>query len=269
MQTSNLNENKLREVDVLILCGGVGSRLRGIVDDRPKPMAQINQQPFLDILIDYFCRFGFRRFILCTGYMSETIQNYYSHKEGSLEIVVSDEQTQLGTAGSIKNAERFIQSEPFLVTNGDSFCPVNLAEFYDFHLSRQALMSMAVVESEETTSCGLVTLNGSLRIVSFEEKKQVQEKGYVNTGIYFFQKDILFSIPANTKYSLEYDLFPRLSNQDSFAFASCEELIDIGTPERYERAKKYFTADAKNLSVRDFNKKKSMFENKRLIKPIV
>jgi NDP-sugar pyrophosphorylase family protein len=117
---------------------------------------------------------------------------------------------------------------------------------------------MAVVESEKITSCGLVTLNGSQRIVRFEEKKQIREKGYVNTGIYFFKKDILSSIPANTKYSLEYDLFPKLSNQNSFAFVSCEKLIDIGTPERYKRARKYFTAYTKNLSVRDFNKNKIM-----------
>lgn len=245
MQTRNLIETKLKEVDVVILCGGKGSRLQAIVDDRPKPMAEINRQPFLDILIDYFCGFGLRRFVLCTGYMSKLIQNHYSQKKGSLEFVVSDEQTALGTAGSVKNAERFIQSEPFLVTNGDSFCPVNLAELYDFHLSRQALMSMAVVESEETTDSGLVTLDSLQRIIGFEEKKAKARTGYINAGIYLFQKNFLSLIPENTKYSLEYDLFPRLTNLDSFAFVSYEELIDIGTPERYERARSFFSIEAK------------------------
>ncbi len=245
MRTKNLIENKLEEVDVVILCGGMGSRLRGIVDDRPKPMAKINQQPFLDILIGHFARFGFRRFVLCTGYMSKLIQNHYSQKKGSLEFVVSDEQTALGTAGSIKNAEKFIQSEPFLVTNGDSFCSVELKEFYDFHLSRQALMSMVVVESEETANSGLVTLNCSQRITSFEEKKPQSQTGYINAGIYLFRKNILSLIPENTKYSLEYDLFPRLTNQGSFAFVCREELIDIGTPERYEWARGFFSIENK------------------------
>ncbi len=245
MQTRNLIENKLKEVDVVILCGGIGSRLRSIVDDRPKPMAQINQRPFLDILIDYFCGFGFSRFVLCTGHMSEVIQEHYSHKKGSFEFIVSNEQIPLGTAGSIKNAERFIQSEPFLVTNGDSFCPMNLAEFYDFHLLRQALMSMAVVESEDTADCGLVTLDSLQRISGFEEKKAKARTGYINAGIYLFQKNILSFIPTNTKYSLEYDLFPRLTNLDSFAFVSHEELIDIGTSKRYERARSFFSVEAK------------------------
>ena len=252
MQTRNLIENKLKEVDVVILCGGIGSRLRAIVDDRPKPMAQINQQPFLDILIDYFCGFGFSRFVLCTGHMSEVIQEHYSHKKGSLEFIVSNEQIPLGTAGSIKNAEKFIQSEPFLVTNGDSFCPVDLADFYDSHLSRQALMSMAVVESEETANSGLVTLDSLQRIISFEEKKAKARTGYINAGIYLFQKNILSLIPENTKYYLEYDLFPSLTNLDSFAFVSREELIDIGTPKRYEWGKEYFAG--KIALAQNFNK---------------
>jgi NDP-sugar pyrophosphorylase family protein len=235
----------LKEIDVVILCGGIGSRLSEIINDRPKPMATINQQPFLDILIDYFCGFGFSRFVLCTGHMSEAIQDHYSHKNGPLEFIVSNEQIPLGTAGSIKNAEKFIQSEPFLVTNGDSFCPVNLAEFYDFHLLKQARMSIAVVESEETANSGLVTLDSLQTINGFEEKKAKARTGYINAGIYLFQKNILSLIPENTKYSLEYDLFPSLTNLDSFAFVSCEELIDIGTPERYERARSYFSVQTK------------------------
>jgi len=245
MQTRNLIESKLKEIDVVILCGGIGSRLAEVVNDRPKPMAEINHQPFLDILIEYFVRFGFRRFVLCTGHMSEVIQDYYGSKTGPLEFIISQEHAPLGTAGSVKNAQEFIQSEPFLVTNGDSFCSVDLSEFYNFHSSRQALLSMAVVESEDTTDSGLVRLDSLQRIISFEEKKQKEEMGYINAGIYLFHKHILSLIPANTKYSLEYDLFPKLNNQSSFAFISHEELIDIGTPERYERARSFFSVEAK------------------------
>jgi len=254
MQTKDLIENKLRDIDVVVLCGGIGSRLAEVVNDRPKPMAEINHQPFLDILIDYFTGFGFRRFVLCAGYMSEVIQDYYDQKSSMVELIISYEHTPLGTAGSVKNAEEFIQSDPFLVTNGDSFCSVNLAEFYNFHSSRQALLSIAVVESEETADRGLVTLDSLQRIVSFEEKEQAQKQGYVNAGIYFFQKELLSSIPANIKYSLEYDLLPGLTNHRSFAFVSREELIDIGTPQRYERAKEHFAAGTEMLPVRDFNK---------------
>lgn len=244
MQTKNLIERKFEEIDVVILCGGFGSRLAKIVNDRPKPMARINRQPFLDILIDYFAKFGLRRFVLCTGYMSEVIQEHYSQKSGPLEFVFSDEQTPLGTAGCIKNAQKFLQSDTFLVANGDSFCPVNLSEFYNFHLLRQSLMTIAVTESEKTENGGMVRFDDSQRIVGFEEKKLNCRTGYINTGIYLFQKNILSLIPENIKYSLEYDLFPKLIKHDSYAFIIRKKLIDIGTPKRYEWAKEYFAAKA-------------------------
>jgi NDP-sugar pyrophosphorylase family protein len=252
MQTKNLIENKLKDIDVVILCGGIGSRLAKIVNDRPKPMARINQQPFLDILINYFTRFGLRRFILCAGYMSEIIQEYYGQKSSQLEFVVSNERTSLGTAGCIKKAQKFIQSEPFLVANGDSFCSLNLLELYDFHMSRSALMSMVVVESDETANSGLVQLDDSQRIINFEEKKSKAGINYINAGIYLFQKKILSLIPENKKYSLEYDLFPELIKHDSFALVSGEELIDIGTPKRYELAKEYFVTSHQNLICTNF-----------------
>lgn len=225
----------------MILCGGVGSRLQGLVDDRPKPMAQINRQPFLDILTDYFSRFGFRRFVLCTGHMSEVIRDHYSHRSDSLEFVISDEQSPLGTAGSVKNAEQFIQSDPFVVTNGDSFYAADLAEFYYFHLEKQALLSMVVAKSDNADGYGTVTLDGLQRILGFEEKKQKSRSGYINAGIYLLQKDVLSFIPAGTKYSLEHDLFPELTNHLCYAFVGHEQLIDIGTPDRLESAKRFFS----------------------------
>jgi NDP-sugar pyrophosphorylase family protein len=238
--------NKLEEIDVVILCGGMGSRLQAVISDRPKPMAMMDQKPFLEILIDYFSDFGLRRFILCAGYMSEIIGNYYNWKAGPLEFVISDEKVPLGTAGAIKNAQALIRSDPFLVTNGDSFCSVDLGGFFMFHSARQALMSMVVVQSKDTPDYGRVLLDESQRIVGFEEKKQ--GCGHTNAGVYLFQKQILSSIPANAEYSLEYDLFPGLVKKQSYAFICREPLIDIGTPERFETAKQFFGSNRKVLS---------------------
>ncbi len=240
MHTRTLTENELSEVDVVILCGGTGSRLRAAVDDRPKPMAEINQKPFLDILTDFFCGFGFRRFVLCAGYMSEVIRDYYASRTGPCQFIVSDEHTSLGTAGAIKNAERLIRSDSFLVANGDSFCSVDLAEFYNSHAARQALMSMVVLEAENTGDCGLVSLDPSQRIVGFEEKKQEPRSCYINAGIYLFNRKVISFIPEGARFSLEHELFPKLVKQCCYAFVSDEKLIDIGTPERYEWAKECF-----------------------------
>ena len=249
MHTRTLTKNKLSEVDVVILCGGMGSRLREVVDDRPKPMAEINQQPFLDILIDFFHEFGFRRFVLCAGYMSQMIRDHYSHKTDSRQIIISDEHIPLGTAGTIKNAEKFIQSNPFLVANGDSFCSVDLADFYDFHSAKQALMSMVVLESENTDDCGLVMLDESERIISFKEKKRKHGSCHINAGIYLFQKEVVSFIPEDTKFSLEHELFPKLTKHNCYAFISHGRLIDIGTPKRYEWAKKCFSDNENQLQL--------------------
>jgi NDP-sugar pyrophosphorylase family protein len=240
MQAKNLTNGRRGQVDVVILCGGLGSRLAGIVNDRPKPMAQMDGRPFLDILIDYFSGFGFRRFVLCAGHRSEVIQEHYSRRSDLLEFVVSNEPFPLGTAGAVKNAEVFLKSDSFLVTNGDSFCPVDLTEFYDFHSAKHAPMSMVVTESEDIKDSGLVTVDGCQRIIGFEEKACMRPGRYVNAGIYLFQRDVLSLIPANTRYSLEYDLFPKLVAKGAFAFVASGPLIDIGTPERYESAKDFF-----------------------------
>ena len=225
------------DVDVVILCGGEGSRLKSVVSDRPKPMAEINGRSFLDILIGYVSGFGFRRFILCTGYMADFIIQHYSASETQVEIVFSPEDIPLGTGGAVKNAEKFVKSETFMVVNGDSFCPVDLSQFLDFHSKKGALVSMVVVESEDVRDFGTICLDDSQRIVLFEEKKE-GKKSFINAGIYLFQKGVFSLIPSHVRYSLEHDLFPTLVGQKFYGYVTQEKLIDIGTPERYEQAKR-------------------------------
>lgn len=241
-------EDKLSEIDAVILCGGMGTRLRSVVDDRPKPMAEINDRPFLDILIDSFSEFGLRRFVLCAGYMSYIIRDYYGSRTGSQEFIISEEREPLGTAGAIRNAARHIRSGTLLVANGDSFCPVDLAAFNEFHSARDAMMSMVVIEAQDRSDCGLVSLDESQRIVGFEEKNERSRSRYVNAGIYLLQKEILSLIPPATAYSLERDLFPDLIGWDCYAFATQAPLFDIGTPERLATAIKHLAKDQLQLS---------------------
>jgi len=248
MHTRTPIKNRLSDIDAVILCGGTGSRLRTLVDDRPKPMAEINDRPFLDILIDSFCEFGFRRFILCAGYMSQIIRDYYSSRSGSRKFVISDEHKPLGTAGAIKNAAKFIESDTFLVANGDSFCSVDLGAFYDFHSAHRALMSMVVLETQNTGDCGLVSLDASQRIIGFEEKCQQSQSRYINAGIYLFQKELLSLIPDDTSFSLENELFPKIIKQSCYAFVTQGRLIDIGTPARFATAIKHLAKEQLQLS---------------------
>jgi NDP-sugar pyrophosphorylase family protein len=247
-------------IDVVILCGGLGTRLENVVTDRPKSMALINNYPFMDILIGHVNMFGYNRFILCTGHMSEFIESYYETRRkrdhslpistqatgigtrkipSSIEILISKETCPLGTAGAIKNAEKLIHSRTFFVLNGDSFCPVNLTMFLDFHRKKSALLSLVTLHSKNPGDDGQIVLDDSGIVQCFTEKAQ-GGNGLISAGIYLFEKDVLKLIPSTSAYSLEHELFPNLIGKKFYGFLTEENLIDIGTPERLMEAKKLF-----------------------------
>lgn len=230
---------KPKDIDVLILCGGFGKRLRSVVDDRPKPMAEVKHQPFMDLLIKYMSSFGFRHFILSIGYMANKMMEYYAQKK-HLEIVFSEEKSPLGTGGAIKNARPLIKSNPFLVINGDSFCRINLREFLRYHEKNNAFVSMVVARNRENKDCGMVKLDNFNRISNFNEKAACKNNTLVSAGIYLFQKEIISLMPEKAKFSLEYDLFPKLTEQGFYGFFTDNTLIDIGTPHGLKRAESYF-----------------------------
>lgn len=228
-----------KEIDVVILCGGLGRRLRKVVNDRPKPMAEIAGEPFLDLLLRYVYRFGFRRFILSTGYKAPRIRDYY-HKKREWDIEFCEEKEPLGTGGAVKKVKPFIKSSPFLVINGDSFCGINFKNFLEFHYCKNALVSMALVKNRENRECGYVKLGASSRVTSFNEKPPSDENGLINAGIYLFQRDIFSLLLRENKFSLEYDLFPRLVTQRFYGYPVSAVLIDIGTPRGLTCARGYF-----------------------------
>lgn len=215
---------KPEQIDIVMLCGGKGKRLQPVLNDRPKPMAEINGRPFLDILIDYITNYGFQRFILCTGYMGNFIKEYYQKKKGEIEILFSEEKEPLGTGGCIKNAELLIKGNTFLVLNGDSFILLDLNKFVIFHTEKKAIVSMAVSMSDKNDDYGRVKLGNDNRIISFNEK--VADTNLINAGVYLFEKDVLSLIPANTNYSLEYDLFPSIGNLQGNVWISDEWNLD-------------------------------------------
>lgn len=228
---------KLSKIDVVILCGGFGKRLQTIIKDVPKPMAKIKQRPFLDILIGFIASYGFRRFILCTGYKADIIEKYYRQKNSDLSIEFSMEEKPLGTGGAIKNAENYIKSSPFLVANGDSFCKIHLKEFVDFHFKRGALISIAVTNTDVCDDYGVITINNLQQIVKFNEKIKGYKNRLINAGFYLLQREVFSLMPEKDIFSIERDFFPEIIKRNLYAFETQESLIDIGTPERYEKAK--------------------------------
>jgi NDP-sugar pyrophosphorylase family protein len=237
--TETEGQNGFGAVSVLILVGGQGSRLRGEVADRPKPMAEINGRPFLDMVVEHAFRCDLRHFVLCAGYRGDMIGNYYGAIDGPSRISLSQEGRPLGTAGAVKNAEDLIESDPFIVMNGDSLCPVDLREFYRFHKEKGASASMVVTRMEQGGDYGTIRVNEAGRVEGYEEK--TGQGTYVNAGIYCMAKEILSTIPAGTACSLERDVFPALVFRRFYAFVTSVSFVDIGTPDRYREAKRRFT----------------------------
>ena len=170
-------------LDTVILCGGLGTRLQNILKDKPKPMADFNDRPFLDLLIEYVGRFGFKRFILCSGHKGDPVKEYFKDKNNDKTFIISQETSPLGTAGAIKLAGPLIKSNIFLAMNGDSFCDIDLTAFIDFHYSKCALASVALVPIEDTRDYGRVVLGNDDEIIRFDEKSDTPASGWINARI--------------------------------------------------------------------------------------
>ncbi len=226
----------LAQIDTLILCGGLGNRLRSTIGETQKVMAEINGRPFLDLLIQHLKEQGLRRVILGTGYRSQAVEEYYQQHNPGLTIEFSREAEPLGTGGAVKNAEHFILSDPFFVLNGDSFCPVDYSRLLDVHCSQKARITIVIRRVEDAKDYGSVRLDADRRIVRFDEKKNQAGARMVNAGIYCFNRDVLSLMTWGNNFSLERDLFPSLKKGDLAGHVTEADFYDIGTPERFSRA---------------------------------
>jgi len=234
-------QNAFRNIDVFILCGGFGRRLKAISRQTPKPMLKIGDSPFLDIIIDYMAYFGFRRFILGTYYKAGVIEKYYnhSHKYG-LKILFSRERVPLDTGGAVKNAKGIIESNLFFVLNGDAICKFNPNDFLRFHKEKKAIISILLKRITDGSDYGEVRIDESCRIKTFNEKNDLARKCLINTGIYIFNKEVFKLMPDRPKFSLERDFFPGMAGGNIFGYLTSGVFIDIGTPQKYLKAKKSF-----------------------------
>lgn len=222
----------------LFLAGGLGTRLRGIVNDQPKPMIFVANKPFLEYLILQLKRYGLTDIVLCIGYLGEQIRQYFD--DGSrwgVHISYSYENKPLGTGGAIKLAEGFVKlvkEDKFLVMNGDSYLDVNLNMLINYHLKMGALATMALGEVEDASRYGAVEISENGEIKSFLEKGQGLRSRLINGGIYVFDRKIFEYIPEG-KVSLEKEVFPKLIGQGFYGMPINGFFIDIGIPEDYER----------------------------------
>ena len=227
----------LASATAVVLVGGLGTRLRPAVDDRPKALAPIAGRPFLSYLLDKLASSGLRHVVLCTGHRGEQIRTAYGESYDGLRLTYSQETTQLGTGGALRLAHDRIESSSLLVLNGDSFCDADLHDLWDWHHFRPSHVSVVAASVPDTSSFGRVETDAADRIVRFAEKTSSREPGRINAGIYLMHTALVGRIPANRLVSLEQDLFPRWVDAGSmFAYPTRAPFLDIGTPERFATA---------------------------------
>jgi NDP-sugar pyrophosphorylase family protein len=224
--------------DALLLCGGAGLRLRSVIGDAPKGMAEVAGRPFLELLLRQLHRNGFNRAILAVGYQQEVIHSYFGEGSFGLQLVYSAESYPLGTGGALRNAADLIESENVLIMNGDSYTEVDLSKFLAEFREAKADASMVVVPADGRSDCGFVLINEDGKLSSFEEKQAPVHAPYVNAGVYILSRQMLYEIPAGVQISLERSLLPRWLQQGRYikGFIYSGRCTDIGTPERYRDA---------------------------------
>ena len=229
-----------RPASAVVLAGGLGTRLRSALGERPKVLAEVAGRPFLAHLLAHLSRCGLRHVVLATGWRSEEVEAFAGDgSEWGLSIGISREETPLGTGGAVRQSAALIRSDPFLVLNGDTFVAANPSLLLDFQLAHGARASLLAVRVPDRARYGALRIDAEGRVLGFSEKGLVGE-GHVNAGVYALSRAALGFLPPGGPCSLENDLFPSLLGGGLWALRVDVPFLDIGTPESLREAEAFF-----------------------------
>jgi mannose-1-phosphate guanylyltransferase len=221
----------------VVLVGGQGSRLRPITYDVPKAMVPLRNQPFMGYMMDFLRAAGLEGAVLSLGYLPDPIQEHFDQQDlDGFSIDYAVEGTALGTAGGIKNAERYLDGGPFVVVNGDVLSGMDLRVAIEKHKESDALATIVLTSVEDPTDYGLVEVDHEMLVHRFLEKPAADDvtTNLVNAGIYVLEPEVLAMIPAGREISIEREIFPYLQAERRLrAYVSSSYWRDIGTPRSY------------------------------------
>jgi D-glycero-alpha-D-manno-heptose 1-phosphate guanylyltransferase len=220
--------------EAVILAGGLGTRLRSVVCDLPKPMAPVSGRPFLEIVLTMLARKGFGRVVLSLGHLSDAVVNHFGNAFEGMSLIYEIERTPLGTGGALRRALYRCDSDHALVVNGDTFLDVE-AEVVEAAWQRDRTPIIVAKELPETLRYGrLDVVDG--RVTGFIEKG-IPGSRLINAGYYVFPTEIVNQFPPELAFSLESDFLAKEAANGRFrVFVSRGLFIDIGVPEDYARA---------------------------------
>jgi mannose-1-phosphate guanylyltransferase len=222
----------------VILAGGKGTRMRPLTNLTPKPMLPLINKPFMEYFISRLKSFGVNEIILSTGYLPDFFDAYFGNgSKFGVKLVCVTESTPLGTCGAVKNVEKYLDNEAFMVFNGDVLTTINLKNMISFHKSKKADITISLAPVEDPTAYGLVPIDKDSRVKEFLEKPSMEEisTNLINAGTYIIEPHIMGHVPAGENYSFERGLFPKILKlgYKIFGFVSNDYWLDVGTPEKY------------------------------------
>jgi len=236
---ATLLQRRIRRNKVVLMAGGLGTRLRPLTNDIPKPLLQIGGKPILETIIQNFVKYGFVDIIISVNYKAQMIKDYFGEGEKlGANITYVEENKRLGTAGALSLLGE-TPKEPFFVMNADLLTTVNFELMLDFHTSENSLATMAVREYEYQIPYGVVEV-GESQITSIKEKPI--QKFFVNAGIYILSPKVLENIPKDEFYDMP-TLFDELIHDDkkALSFPVHEYWMDIGRMDEFQQAQsEYF-----------------------------
>ncbi len=220
-----------------ILAGGKGTRLRPLTYKTPKPLIKVGDKPLLQHTIDRLKEQGIKEFIISVQYLKEQIMDYF--KDGSelgVSITYFEEDTPLGTAGALRDLKEKFKG-PFLMLNGDVLSEIDISDLEEIYEKNSASATLALVAVDNPSACGVVKLEGN-KILEFLEKPKNPPTNLVNGGFYLLDPEIIDLVPEGFSM-IEKEVFPHLAKSGKlYGYHYPGPWIDIGTPEKLEKAVK-------------------------------
>ena len=234
-------------MQAILLAGGLGTRLRSVVSDRPKPMALIEGKPFMEYVTRELVRHGITDIVFAVGYKGTMVEEHFGDGAAfGFHAVYAYEETLLGTAGAIKNAGRFITEDRFYVLNADTFYQIDYTRLLRQQDSQNLDMALVLRRVPDVSRYGQAILDRDGFLTGFNEKIEDAREGTINGGIYLMKQQLLDEIPEG-KVSLENDMIPKWLSEGRRlgGFVNDGYFIDIGIPEAYFQ----FQEDVRNKVV--------------------
>jgi Nucleoside-diphosphate-sugar pyrophosphorylase involved in lipopolysaccharide biosynthesis/translation initiation factor 2B, gamma/epsilon subunits (eIF-2Bgamma/eIF-2Bepsilon) len=215
----------------IIMAGGKGSRLQPLTNDIPKPLVKIIDKPVMEHIINLLKRHGLTQIGVTLGFKADQIVDYFG--DGSslgVELTYFIEREPLGTAGSVKGAEKFLSDE-FIVISGDCYTDADLSRAIAFHKIKNSKFTLIATPNSNPVGLGVLETDFDGKIIRFVEKPSVVKPALINCGIYIINKEVLSLIPDGF-YDFGRQLIPRLVG-DIYAFVTYDYWSDIGTLPSY------------------------------------